>query len=185
MGGSARAHLHPPPQLGKAAQTSRPGGRGPHRPWGIGASWGPPGVLPRALLIRGEPAGWGRHCSKPPEETTRLEAQSSGWEAGAQGPVLLLGGTSPRASRELWGPRALPLPASQLLWVCVLGTPVTVDSTLLSGQEAVPITLRRALPTPTAVSSQGPASCLGTMSTGRPRWSHLLRAAPINRINLP
>lgn len=34
---------------------------------------------------RGEAAGWGRHCSKPPKETTRLEAQSSGWVAGAPG----------------------------------------------------------------------------------------------------
>ena len=52
-------------------------------------AWGPPGVplgSSRVLCSsRGEAAGWGRHCSKPPKETTRLEAQSSGWVAGAPG----------------------------------------------------------------------------------------------------
>ena len=51
LGGSAHTLLYPLPQLGKAAQTSWLGGSGQHRPWGLGASWGPPGVFPRALLI--------------------------------------------------------------------------------------------------------------------------------------
>ena len=49
-------------------------------------AWGPPGVplgSSRVLCSsRGEAAGWGRHCSKPPKETTRLEAQSSGLQGG-------------------------------------------------------------------------------------------------------
>ena len=167
-----------PGLAGLGARAAQPGGPGVL----LGSPWCPPACSAHPEERRC--AGGGTAPSPQRKRLGWKHSLQGGWQE-PQGPVLFLEGTSPRPSRALWGPRALPLPASQLLWVCVLGTPVTVDSTFLSGQEAVPITLRRALPTPTGASSQGPASCPGPMSTGRPQWSHLLRAARINRINLP